>query len=89
MENKGITILGLNVYDRQKEAGEVQDVLTQYGCNIKMRLGLHDVTENYCSNSGIILLELAGDDDNKKQLEEKLSLIDGVDVQKMWFNSYQ
>ncbi len=85
MENNEITILGLYVYDRIKEAGKVQNVLTQFGCNIKVRLGLHEVADNYCSESGLILLELTGDSMERKKMEESLCLINGVQLQKMTF----
>ncbi len=86
MENSAITILGLYVYDRIKEAGKVQSVLTQFGCNIKVRLGLHEVADDYCSESGVILLELIGDSKELEKMEENLSLIQGVKLQKMTFS---
>ena len=35
-------ILGIHVTDRLKNAVDVQKVFTEYGCNIKTRIGLHD-----------------------------------------------
>ena len=35
-------ILGVHITDRLKNAVEVQKVFTEYGCNIKTRIGLHD-----------------------------------------------
>ncbi len=43
-------ILGALLTDRFKEATAFQEVLTKFGCNIKTRIGLHNVTENACSN---------------------------------------
>ncbi|MCW3788549.1 hypothetical protein [Plebeiibacterium sediminum] len=83
----GITILGVRIYDRIKEAGEVQQVLTKYGCSIKTRLGLHEVTDDFCSKSGLIILELFGDIQEQVKLEQELIIIDGVDVQKMLFST--
>ena len=60
---KEIRILGVLITDRQKEAGKVQALLTKFGCSIKTRLGLHEVTDNLCSSSGLIILELTGDVD--------------------------
>ena len=55
-------ILGIHVTDRLKNAVEVQKVFTEYGCNIKTRVGLHDVDDNVCSPSGVVLIEFFGTD---------------------------
>ncbi|MDH7481621.1 MAG: hypothetical protein QHH26_06555 [Armatimonadota bacterium] len=78
-------ILGALLTDRFKEALAFQEVLTKFGCNIKTRIGLHNVTENACSNSGLILLEMFGDEKQINQLEDTLRQIDGIVVQKMVF----
>ncbi len=83
--NNSVTILGVSVYDRTKEAGEVQQVLTKFGCSIRTRLGMHEVTDDFCSKSGLIILELFGDADEQKKLEETLIKIKGVEIQKMVF----
>ncbi len=79
-------ILGISVYDRQKEAGDVQKVLTQFGCSIRTRLGMHEVNEDMCSKHGLIILELYGDPKEQQKLEENLKIIEGVEVQKMEFS---
>jgi len=78
-------ILGVVITDRQKEAGEVQKVLTKYGCSIKTRLGLHEASNENCSNEGLILLELIGDYKEMDNLEEALQKIEGTETQKMSF----
>jgi len=78
-------ILGIHVTDRLTEARDVQAVFTEYGCNIKTRIGLHDVDETFCSPSGIVLIEFFGDAAAAAAMAEKLSAIDGVHVQKMVF----
>jgi len=83
MEEK--RILGVVITDRQKEAGEVQKVLTKYGCSIKTRLGLHEASTENCSNEGLILLELIGDYKDMDNLEEALQKIEGTETQKMSF----
>ena len=79
------TILGVYITDRVKEAVEVQNILTRYGCSIKTRLGLHEVVKDYCSTSGLILLELTGGEKDKENLEKDLKNIDGLQIQKMEF----
>jgi len=81
--NKHI-ILGVHITDRLRKVAEVQQLFSQYGCNIKTRLGLHEV-ENVCSPNGIVLLEMYGDDAVCFELADKLAAIDGIEVKKMVF----
>jgi hypothetical protein len=83
---KEIRILGINVTQRTKEAHKIQETLTKYGCSIRTRIGLHDVKDNYCSPSGLILLELYGDIEECNKLENELHNIEGLDVQKIVFD---
>jgi len=80
-----IRILGLHLTDRVKEALKVQDTLTKFGCSIKTRLGLHEVTDDYCSTNGLIILELTGDTAEMDKLENELMKIEGLIVKKMVF----
>ncbi len=79
------TILGVHITNRVKNVPAVQKVLSDHGCNIKTRLGLHDVDATSCSPSGLLVLELYGDDATLAQVEAKLKAVEGVDVQKMVF----
>ena len=36
-------IIGIKVENRREEASKLQDILTEYGCVIKTRIGLHDM----------------------------------------------
>lgn len=80
-----LRVLGIHVKDRIAEAGQVQTVLTKYGCNIKTRIGLHEVDENQCSKNGIILIELCGKPSEWDTIEAELKKIDGINTQKMIF----
>jgi hypothetical protein len=77
-------ILGVHVTERLKKAVEVQSLLSQYGCSIKTRLGLHEVG-NVCSPNGLLLLEMWGEDETCFELADKLAEIEGIEVQKMVF----
>ncbi|MGA2083654.1 MAG: hypothetical protein ABSH53_24050 [Holophaga sp.] len=78
-------ILGIHITDRLRYAGEVQKVFTDYGCNIKTRLGLHEVSENYCAPEGVVLLELVGAPEVHREMAAKLSAIEGIEVKEMVF----
>lgn len=75
-------ILMVLVDHRTETAPKVQSLLTEYGCNIKTRLGLHDTGDNFCSNSGLIVLELIGDQSRKDDLYNSLKGLPGIDVQR-------
>jgi len=77
-------IMGIHLTDRLHQAGDVQELFTQYGCHIKTRIGLHDV-ENTCSPTGIILLEMYGDEGKCEELEKKLNAIEGIETKCMIF----
>ena len=80
-----IRILGIYISDRLKESKHVQSILTKFGCSIKTRLGLHEVTDDYCATSGIMILELTGDIEECRKLENELLKLDNVEVKKMVF----
>lgn len=82
---EGICIIGIKINDRIKEAGKVQQVLTDYGCSIKTRLGLHEVTDDHCSTTGLILLELTGTQRDQDKLKEELGAIQGITLKRMDF----
>lgn len=79
-------ILGVHVTDRAKKATDIQKLFTEYGCNIKTRIGLHDASENACSPAGMIVLEVVGDESVCHEMADKLNAIEGVEVQKMMFS---
>jgi hypothetical protein len=82
---KEIWILGIYISDRMKESTQVQSILTKFGCSIKTRLGLHEVTDDYCATSGIMVLELTGDFSECRKLENELLKLEQVEVKKMVF----
>ncbi len=83
--SKETRILGVLIIDRQQEAGKIQNVLTKYGCSIKTRLGLHEVTDEASSTSGLLLLELTGNISEMDKLENELLAVEGTQTQKMIF----
>jgi len=84
MKNE-IWVLGIYISDRMKDSKHVQSVLTKFGCSIKTRLGVHEVTDDYCATSGIIILELTGDISECQKLENELLRLENVEVKKMVF----
>ena len=53
-----ITIIGVNLQNREETSIEFQSILTTYGCKIRTRIGLHPSEQDVCLNRGIVLLEV-------------------------------
>lgn len=68
---------------RKGSAVKFQKILTQYGCIIKTRLGIHDGVMDKCSDTGLIILELAGEEKQKSAFVRKLITLKGVVVKKV------
>ena len=69
-------IIGIRVNHRNANAPKLQETLTKYGCNIKLRVGLHETNENYCADDGVILLQVCGE---KSMVDEMLSAFNGME----------
>jgi hypothetical protein len=78
-------IYGVHISNRVKSVPEVQKIFTEFGCSIRTRLGLHDVHDDFCSPSGMIVLEMTGPGSEIKKFEKALKAVSGVEVQKMVF----
>ena len=78
-------VLGIQVTNRVEKIPDVQKILTEYGCNIKTRLGLHEVSKSVCSALGLLLLDTYGDVAEILEMEKKLKKVKGLVVKKMTF----
>jgi hypothetical protein len=79
-------IIGVHLSNRENKAVPVQQYLSEYGCNIKTRVGLHDADGDVCSNAGVILLEMVGDEKAAHDLAWKLGELEGVETKVMIFD---
>lgn len=75
------TLIIIKVDARENNAVKVQDVLTKFGCAIKVRLGLHDLPSQSCSSTGLIILEVEGNE--VPELEKALGNISNISVKKV------
>lgn len=89
LQNKGeldmTTIMGVRLDNRTQTAVDFQKALTQFGCIIKTRLGLHDIAGDKCAPNGLILLELLNSPE-AREFETELSLIPGIEIKVMKFD---
>ena len=76
------TILGVHVAQRTKHTAKVQKILSDFGCSIRTRIGLHDAGDGFCSPNGLILLEVVS---RAGELAAALGQVPGVAVKKMVF----
>ncbi|MCK8827192.1 hypothetical protein MWH25_05490 [Natroniella acetigena] len=72
-------IIALQVDERDNFAPDVQHILTEYGANIKTRLGLHNDNQN----QGLILIEFAGEDNELESFEEELKKVEQLNFKAM------
>jgi len=75
-------IYAVHVTDRLRQVSEVQRLLTEYGCHIKTRLGLH---ESSSAPNGLLLLEMIGEPKRCQELFDKLNVITGIEVKSITF----
>lgn len=78
------TIIGIKLNNRVENSQQFQNLLSEYGCIIKTRLGLHDLCNEKCSVNGIILLEVVNDELVPK-FQKDLCAIEGIELQQMVF----
>lgn len=78
-------IAGIHVTNRARNVSNLQPILTEYGCSIRTRIGLHETSEQHCSPNGLIVLEMFGDEKEYAGMFDKLRAIEGVEVRVMEF----
>lgn len=78
MGNHNIMIVKVNHRIHQAEA--LQKVLSEFGCSIKTRLGLHEAGDA-CANDGLIILQLVDGQADLDKFAEDLCALEGIDAQ--------
>ena len=75
------TLLVILIGKRNETAVTVQKILTEWGCIIKTRLGIHDGVMENCTNEGLVICELVGTIEQRTELARKIALLPGVSSQ--------
>lgn len=83
--SKMTTIIGIKLKNRLENAVEFQEIISKYGCAVGTRIGLHQISDNFCDTSGIILLEII-EDKIVSSLEKELLNINHIEIQHMIFH---
>jgi hypothetical protein len=71
-------IIGIRMDNRTSNALNFQKTLTENGCKIKARLGLHETSEDLCANDGIIVLQPCGEKEEVERLLKDLNALEGI-----------
>ena len=73
-------IMAVRIGARREMSPRVQQVLADYGCNIRVRLGLHDLGDE-CTDEGLLVLQLTGEQSSLRELEQSLNSLGSVKAQ--------
>lgn len=76
-------VMAVLVNHRTHKAAAVQEILTKNGCIINARIGLHETDSSSCSEEGLIILQLCGEKEEIRVLEEELNGLEGVKAKNM------
>ncbi|MGQ1910490.1 hypothetical protein ACT3CE_11985 [Marinifilum sp. RC60d5] len=82
-----IRIFGILIRDKEKEKACVQQILARYVNSIKTRLGIYDIEHSESHPYGLILIQVVGTEKEMDQFEKEIYMIDGVEIQHMFFRS--
>ena len=75
-------IVAVQINNRRQNSTKVQEVLTNNGCVISGRIGLHEA-KNVCSSEGLIVLILNGKKEEITKLITELENINEVTINEM------
>ena len=78
------TIIGIMTENKLNTSIKIQNILTEFGCCIKTRLGINNYKDDDCKYDGLILIDVP-DKDKAMELKEKLGTIKNVTVKSMEF----
>ena len=77
-------IIGILIEDKRGNVGKVQEILSEFCCDIRTRLGINDYDEKTCASRGIILIDVPRGE-NADKIKTKLNSIQNVTIKEMDF----
>lgn len=78
------TILGVRLNDRVHDSVIFQKIISEFGCDINTRIGLHRVHNDACPRTGVILMEIIHNE-KAVDIEKALLQIENIEIQRMVF----
>lgn len=79
-------VVAVRMENRLEAAVRFQEILTENGCKIKARLGLHEAGEGTCADDGLILLQVCGSPEEVERLVTEFGTIEGVSAKYLDLN---
>ncbi len=76
-------IVGVKLQDKINNAVKFQEILSEFNCIIKLRIGINN-SSIFCNSTGIVLLQIENSE-NAINLEKALLEISGIELQRMIF----
>lgn len=76
-------VVAMLISTRNETAVNLQKILTAWGCMIKTRLGIHDGVLDKCTQTGLVLMEMVGEDAKIDEFVHKLNLVKGVSAKRV------
>ncbi|NTV53092.1 MAG: hypothetical protein HGA76_08800 [Candidatus Firestonebacteria bacterium] len=70
----------IKMQSRNTKALQVQEVLTKHGCDITVRLGIHEQGDGVCSPEGVIVLQVKPESKAVKSLLADLKAVGGLKI---------
>jgi hypothetical protein len=70
-------IMVVKIGKRRENSPKFQEVISQFGCSIKVRLGLHE-TGDVCADEGLVILQLCGEKEEMQKLMEALNKMENI-----------
>ena len=71
-------IIGIRLRHRAANAARLQEALTAHGCNIRMRVGMHETGDGYCADDGVIMLQVCGEKSELEAMVAALNAVEGI-----------
>ena len=79
------SLVAIRIDSRNEQATEVQRLLTDFGCHIRVRLGLHDLPDEACEPSGLLILQTTAPEAELKEFADRLNALDEVTARTLVF----
>lgn len=79
-------IIGIRVDHRKSNAVHLQKALTEFGCAIKLRVGLHETGDDFCSDDGLIMLQVCAKKEEAEHMTAAFNDLEGVFAKLMDLN---
>lgn len=79
-------IIGIKIDRRRSNAIKLQEALTAHGCNIRLRVGMHETSAEYCAEDGVVILQACGEKETIDTMLTDFNAVEGITAKLMDLN---